>query len=156
MATTSTNKQPLLVDRVMHNVLKLDDIAISAIDIQGANTAEPLVDGSQADGCIIEDIYAIARSTTAYTINLYISTEFDYLRPGKGIFVGSFKSQTTVGDVSRWEEMPKILAPVPQAGSEAQFRAFYLPKGRVLWVAREGTTAEVTDAPLVGAQGGWY
>ena len=155
MAATSTNKQPLLVDRVMHNVIPLDEAVVNAIDIQGANTAERLVDGSQSDGCIIEDIYAISRSTDEYTINLYISPEFDFLRPGQGIFVGSFKSKTTVGDVSRWEEMPKILAPVPQTGSEAQFRAFYLPKGRVLWAAHEGTRT-VTDGPLLGAQGGWY
>ena len=155
MASTSTNKQPLLVDRVMHNVINLDKDYIGTIDIQGANTAKLLVDGSQSDGCIIEDIYSIARGTVEYTINLYISPEFDYLRPGRGIFVGSFKSANIVGKVTRWEEMPKILAPVPQTGSEAQFRAFYLPKGRVLWAAREDTE-EVTNGPLVGAQGGWY
>ncbi len=51
--------------------------------------------------------------------------------------------------------MPKILAPMPQTGSESQFRAFYLPKGRALWVARESNSI-VTDGPLVGCQGGWY
>lgn len=155
MAATSTNKQPLLVDRVMHNVIDLNSAAVSSINVAGTNTALLLVDGSQSDGCIIEDVYAISRGTSPSTINLYISTAFDYLRPNEGIFVGSFASATTAGSVTRWEEMPKILAPMPQTGTEAQFRALYLPKGKTLWAARQDT-AVVTDGPLLGAQGGWY
>jgi hypothetical protein len=155
MAATSTNKQPLLVDRVMHNVIDLNTAAVGAIDVVGTNTALLLVDGSQSDGCIIEDIYAISRGTVEHTINLYISNASDYLRPGEGMFIGSFKSATTSGNVTRWEEMPKILAPVPQTSTEAQFRALYIPKGRTLWAGRESDTV-VNDGPLLGAQGGWY
>ena len=155
MAATSTNKQPLLVDRVMHTVIDLNTAAVGAIDVVGTNTALLVVDGTNSDGCIIEDIYAIARGTTQSTINLYLSYASDYLRPGEGVFIGSFKSATTAGEVTRWEEMPKILAPVPQTGDEAQFRALYIPKGRTLWAAREDV-APVTDGPLLGAQGGWY
>ena len=155
MAATSTNKQPLLVDRVMHNVIDLNTAAVGAIDVVGTNTALLLVDGSQSDGCIIEDIYAISRGTVEHTINLYMSNASDYLRPGEGMFVGSFKSATTSGNVTRWEEMPKILAPVPQTGTEAQFRALYIPKGRTLWAGRESDVV-VNDGPLLGAQGGWY
>ena len=155
MAATSTNKQPLLVDRVLHSVVNTDSAAAAAIDIAGTNTALVLVDGSQSDGCIIESIYAISRGTTPHTINLYISGSNDYLRPVEGVFVGSFASATTAAAVSSWDEMPKILAPVAQTGTESQFRAFYLPKGSTLWVARQSTNI-ATDGPLVGAQGGWY
>ena len=155
MAATSTNKQPLLVDRVLHNVIDLNTAAVAAIDVVGTNTALLVVDGSQSDGCIIESIYAISRSTSAYTINLYLSSSSDYLRPGEGIFIGSFKSATTKGAVTTWDEMPKILAPMPQTGTESQFRALYIPKGRTLWAAREDTVAAV-DGPILGAQGGWY
>ncbi len=155
MAATSTNKQPLLVDRVMHNVIDLNSAAVSSINVAGTNTALLLVDGSQSDGCIIEDIYSISRGNVESTINLYLSSAFDYLRPNEGIFIGSFKSATTAGNVTRWEEMPKILAPMPQTGTEQQFRALYLPKGRTIWAARQDTAA-VVDGPLLGAQGGWY
>ena len=155
MAATSTNKQPLLVDRVMHNVIDLNTAAVASINVAGTNTALLLVDGSQSDGCIIEDIYAISRGAVESTINLYMSSAFDYLRPNEGIFIGSFKSATTAGNVTRWEEMPKILAPMPQTGTEQQFRALYLPKGRTIWAARQDTAA-VVDGPLLGAQGGWY
>ena len=155
MAATSTNKQPLLVDRVLHYVVDLNTASVAAIDVGGTNTAQLIVDGTQQDGAIIEDIYSIARGTDESTINLYISSAFDYLRPNEGIFVGSFKSATTAGVVTRWEEMPKILAPMPQTGDETQFRAFYLPKGKALWAARQDVSV-VTDGPLLGCQGGWY
>ena len=155
MAATSTNKQPLLVDRVMHNVIDLNSAAVASINVAGTNTALLLVDGSQSDGCIIEDIYSISRGTVESTINLYLSSAFDYLRPNEGIFIGSFKSATTAGNVTSWTEMPKILAPMPQTGTEQQFRALYLPKGRSLWAARQDTGV-VNDGPLLGAQGGWY
>ena len=155
MAATSTNKQPLLVDRVMHNVIDLNTAAVASINVAGTNTALLLVDGSQSDGCIIEDIYAIARGSVESTINLYMSSAFDYLRPNEGVFIGSFKSATTAGNVTRWEEMPKILAPMPQTGTESQFRALYLPKGKSVWAARQDTNT-VNDGPLLGAQGGWY
>ncbi len=155
MAATSTNKQPLLVDRVMHNVIDLNTAAVASINVAGTNTALLLVDGSQSDGCIIEDIYSISRGNVQSTINLYLSSAFDYLRPNEGIFIGSFKSATTAGSVTSWTEMPKILAPMPQTGTEQQFRALYLPKGKSLWAARQDTGV-VNDGPLLGAQGGWY
>ena len=155
MAATSTNKQPLLVDRVLHYVVNLDNAAVSGIDVGGTNTAVLLVDGTQQDGAILEDVYAISRGNVAMKINLYISSAFDYLRPNEGIFVGSFMSGTIAGEVTRWTEMPKILAPMPQTGTEAQFRAFYIPKGRALWAAREDTNTTIFG-PLLGCQGGWY
>ena len=155
MASTSTNKQPLLVDHVLHNIVNLDNAAVGAIDISGTNTAVLVVDATRSDGCIIEDIYCISRSTAPHKINLYLSSSFDYLRPGEGVFVGQLTSSTTVTDVTSFEKMPKILAPVPQVGDEPQFRALYIPKGKALWAGREDIAA-VNDAPLLGVQGGWY
>ena len=155
MAATSTNKQPLLVDHVLHYAVNTDTSTNLGLDIAGTNTAVLLVDSTSADGAIIEDIYTIARGTTAYTVNLYFSSANDYLRPNQAIFVGSVTSATTAGDVVRWEEMPKSLAPVPQVGDESFNRALYIPKGKTLWAAREGNT-NVTDAPIVACQGGWF
>ena len=155
MATSSTNKQPLLIDRVLHNVVDTATTINGTLDITGTNTATVLVDGTGSDGCLIEDIYSLARSTTEADINLYVSTANDYLRPSEGIFVGTFKSATTIGGRSSWEGMPKVLAPMPHTGTEQQFTAFYLPKGLALWVARQSSDT-VSDAPIVGAQGGFY
>ena len=154
MASTSTNKQPLFIDRVLHYVKNLDEAYNDGLDIVGTNNAEPLVDAVSSDGAIIEDIYLISRGNS-YDVNLYLSTARDYLRPNESVFVGKITSASTAGDVVRWEEMPKTLAPVPQVGDEPANRAFYLPKGYALWAARNGST-NVTDGPLVGCQGGWY
>ena len=155
MASTSTNKQPLLVDRVMHNVVNLDNAAVGAIDVIGTNTAELIVDGTQSDGCIIEDLYLVSRSSAPHKVNLYMSTAADYLRPGEGMYIGSITSSTTEGEIVSFDSMPKILAPMPHTGTEGQFRALYIPKGKALWAGREDIAA-INDAPLIGVQGGWY
>ena len=155
MAATSTNKQPLLVDRVLHYAVDLSSSFISDINVSGTNSAELIVDSTSLDGAIIEDIYAISRKASEFKINLYISTANDYLRPQQGVFIGQFKSATTIGDVTHWEDMPRVLAPMPQTGSDSQFKALYVPKGRALWAAFEGTALDAA-APVLGAQGGWY
>ena len=155
MAATSTNKQPLLVDHVLHYVVNLDTSVNDGLDIVGTNTATLIIDGTTSDGAIVEDVYAIARGTTAYKVNLYISSARDYLRPNEAVFVGSVTSATTIGNVVRWDEMPKTLVPAPQVGTEPTNRAFYLPKGSALWAAREGSS-NVSDGPLLGCQGGWF
>jgi hypothetical protein len=155
MAATSTNKQPLLVDRVLHYVVNLDTSVNDGMDITGTNTASLLVDATNTDGAILEDIYVIARSAVAHTVNLYISSARDYLRPNEANFVGTLTSPTTKGEASRWTGMPNALAPVPHVGDKPTSQAFYLPKGSSLWAAREGS-ANLSDGPLIGCQGGWY
>ena len=155
MAATSTNKQPLLIDRVLHNVVNLDLAAVGAIDVLGTNTAALIVDATSSDGCLIEDVYCISRSTAPQKINLYMSSSFDYLRPQEGVFIGQLTSAATIGAVVSLDTLPKILAPMPQTGTEQQFRALYIPKGRALWAGREDIAA-VNDGPLLGVQGGWY
>jgi len=156
MAATSTNKQPLLVDRVLHYVVDLNSAAVAAIDVAGTNTALLIVDGVQQDGAIIEDIYSISRANREDTINLYLSSASDYLRPNEGIFIGQFKSSNTEGSKTHWESMPNVLAPVPHVGSsDGQFKALYVPKGKALWAARESSNL-VIDGPILGCQGGWY
>jgi hypothetical protein len=156
MASTSTNKQPLLVDRVFHYVSNLDTSSNNGIDIAGTNTAAMIVNAVGTDGAIIEDIYSIARSTTAADINLYVSNTADYLRPNESMFVGTFKSSTSIGGTTHWENMPRVLTPVPPSGGDRYNQAFYLPKGKVLWAARNSTATLLSDGPLLGCQGGWY
>ena len=161
MAATSTNKQPLLVDHVLHEVVDLKGAIVSqggGVDIGGTNNAVLVIDSTSADGCIIEDIYAFSR-IEAYTIKLYLSRANDYLRSQQGVYIGEFKStSTTPGDIAKYENMPNILAPMPHTGTEAQFKALYIPRGRALWAAVEATSANDTalNAPLLGVQGGWY
>ena len=56
MATTSTNKQPLLVDRLLHYVASTSTAFNDGIN-PSTNAAIMLVDSTTADGAIIEDIF---------------------------------------------------------------------------------------------------
>ena len=158
MATTATNKQPLLVDRVFHAVVDLTDSLVNTISFTGANTAALMVNGINTDGLIIEDIYSIATGATPVTINLYFSRSQDYLRPTEGIFIGQFTSGSAAGERTEFEGMPKILSPMPhtsQAGDEQQFRALYVPRGLTVWAGIEAATSP-TYPPILGMQGGYY
>jgi len=163
MASTSTNKQPMLVDRVLHVVKDLKTRFVSAtsgIEIGGTNNAELLVDGTTSDGFIIEQVYAYSRGSI-YAVNLYISSASDYLRPTQGIFVGTFSCTDVSASKSTWDEAPSVLAPVPGANTTVgiqQFQALYVPKGKALWAAVVQTDSDddATTAPIIGVQGGFY
>nr|BDD43777.1 hypothetical protein 13 [bacterium]BDD46710.1 hypothetical protein 21 [Paracoccaceae bacterium] len=160
MASTATNKQPLLIDRVLHSVIDLINSTVipnSGVEVGGTNTAALLVDCTTNDGALIEDIYTYSRGTD-YTVNLYVSSAADYLRPQQGIFIGTFQCGVDSGKREEFKDMPKILAPVPQVGTEAQYRALYVPKGLAIWAAVVQLTANDTaqNAPIIGAQGGFY
>ena len=66
MATTSTNKQPLLIDRVFHNVVESNTLTSgseTALDILGTNQSAVLVDCTGNDGGLVEDhLCTIART----------------------------------------------------------------------------------------------
>ena len=116
MATTATNKQPLLIDRVFHNAIEgntLTSGSADSLDILGTNASTILVDCTGNDGGIVEDLYAISRTgtTTAYTVLFYLSTSVDYLRPGEGVYIASIETETTSGTKTK-AVLPNILAPV--------------------------------------------
>ena len=168
MASTSTNKQPLLVDNVLHNVINIASHDVPDVDVWGdsgnSNNAFCLVRGNTADGAVIEDIYTIARDTGDYTIVLFLSTEVDYLRPQYASVVGRFQSKgARVGDVNHYYDMPYVLAPVPAVGTiepnetvALKYKALYIPRGKSLWVGVAGTVGSGAKPPYVGVQGGWY
>ena len=158
MASTSTNKQPLLVDRVLHVVKKLSEATNNGITIQGSNSAQLLVDSTSYDGAIIEDVYLISNDTNAtHTVNLYLSTGQDYLRTSQGEFIGQvISSSSAIADVTRMV-LPRTLTPVPNVGTDPFNHALYIPKGFALWAAVQSSDAQTnTERPTIGVQGGWY
>jgi len=167
MATTATNKQPLLIDRVFHNVIDASTLTSgsdSSLDVLGTNESAVLVDCSTNDGAIVEDLYTISRDSNSYTCLFYLSTAADYLRPNESTFIAGIGTSSTAGQtVSAIDggALPRILAPVPQVAAEqavpAQFRALYVPKGKVLWsTLMLAAPLNSNTAPIIGAQGGFY
>ena len=89
MASTSTNKQPLLIDRVFNNLITTNTLAsgsATSINIIGTNASAVLVDCTTNDGAIIEDLWTISRSTTSYKVLFFLSTAVDYLRADQGVY----------------------------------------------------------------------
>ena len=146
MATTSTNKQPLLMDRVLHQVVDLAGRTVEPLNttnITGANNAALILDCTTNDGAMISDTYTIGRSTEdipveaggpdPYIVNMYLSTANDFLRASQSQFIGFFSTggyiidpdgdgetyldYTLDGEKVRYTEMPVVLAPVPHQGS---------------------------------------
>jgi len=174
MASTSTNKQPLLVDRPLHAITDLVGSTVEpgvSVDIGGSNSANLLVDCTKNDGAIIDCIYAITRAANpTYPVYFYMSAANDYLRASQSYYVGGFVAEnedgTTIeGQTIYWENMPFVLTPVPHLGSEPEdvseavkLRALFIPKGQALWAAveKQSPSDTATTAPLVGAQGGYY
>ena len=162
MATTATNKQPLLVDRVFHNAIESNSLhsgSDTSLNILGTNEAEALLNCSTNDGATVEDLYVISRSAdaTAYTVLFYLSSASDYLRPSEAVYVGKIESSTTLGEVTSSAVLPKVLAPLPSAGNEAQIRALYVPKGKVLWTSLQlSGPVNSGETPIIAAQGGYY
>ena len=165
MASTSTNKQPLLIDRPLHNSEVLDNritgTASSVLngDLAGTNSAILLVACTQNDGALIEEAYAVSRGSnggTAWIVNLYLSTQNDFLRQEAARFLGSVAANSTAGERIVFDKFPKILAPVPNDGSTLAFSALFIPKGKALWAAVNHNGTGMTTGPIVGAQGGFY
>ena len=162
MATTATNKQPLLVDRVFHNVIKSDSLtsgSATSLDILGTNESTILVDCSTNDGGTVEDLYVISRTddATAYTALFYFSSASDYLRPSEAVYVGKIQSSTTLGEVTASSELPKVMVPLPSVGTSPQIRGLYVPKGKVLWTSLQlAGPVNLVSTPIIGAQGGYY
>jgi len=113
---------------------------------------------------MIEDIYVISQGSgtengipVEYAINLYLTTDSDFLRDNAR-FVGQIEASTTPNDWTHLSNMPYVLAPVAQVGSEPQLKAFYVPKGKALWAARQTSnlTDNISNAPLLGVSGGFF
>ena len=160
MASTSTNKQPLLIDRVFNNLITSNTLAsgsATSINIDGSNASAVLVDCTTNDGGIVEDMWTISRSTTPYTVMFFLSSAIDYLRANEGVYVGEITTATTVGTYANVAQLPAVLAPVPQVGSNPKNSAFYVPSGKALWATIKLATPIGSDSsPIIGAQGGFY
>ena len=174
MASTSTNKQPLLIDRVFNEAVTTDGLVSGSsnivtgssisYDISGSNSAKVLVNCISNDGGIVEDMYAISRGATKKVL-FYLSSASDYLRAEQAVYIGSILTTETVGDYANVSALPRILAPVPQqgntsgiiAGGPLKNQALYIPTGKALWVTLWGQSGQnISNCPVVGAQGGFY
>jgi hypothetical protein len=126
MSSTSTNKQPLMIDRPLLAIASVGETACLAT---ASNLNTPAVAGLQelvnpgADGACIDSITAIATeaSLTSARIIVFASriTNVALLNSSNCYVIGSAAlGSTTVGEITNIPLLP-LLAPVPSLASPA-------------------------------------
>lgn len=165
MASTSTNKTPLLIDRPLLRIKRLDATSTPAgsVDPGSGTNAALLVDCTTGDGALIEDIRLIQRvAGNTTSVNLYLSTSASIVGV-EAHFIGqvNIAGGGDPGTVVRFP-LPLLLAPVPHAGENngatdaiPQFAGLRIERGLALWAACNSATP-VANAPNILVQGGWY
>jgi hypothetical protein len=168
MASTSTNKQPLLIDAPLMRIVRLDNTSMpeNVVDPGTATNAALVVDCTANDGALLESIELIQRVASDITeVRLFISTS--NLALGVGLSGAASDSQFLAGlafpdnqPIGATVEftLPKLLFPVPHgAATDApmQYRGLKIEKGRALWAAANTPTPSFT-VPQVLVQGGWF
>ena len=142
MATTSTNKQPMMMDRVFHQIIDLTSSTIASnqqVDIGGSNSAALVLDCTQNDGAVIAELFSLGRATNIgeggdtsldqepYNVCVYLSPANDFLRDSQAKYVTAwrtggtfpgFETRTLEGEKVTARDLPYLLAPVPGVGSE--------------------------------------
>lgn len=172
MASTSTNKQPLLVDRPFHQVTTIiGQKTGNAGYWLSNNSCTVLIDCTQNDGALIEDLYVLPRDGEAVNISFFMSNNVDVLREADTsnvVFLGRIDvAGGSANTMQHLDEMPFGIAPYPtvplatgNSREAGQFKSLYVPRGKAIWVGRAVVSTapnlDVTTGPVVGAQGGYY
>jgi hypothetical protein len=180
MSSSSTNKQPLLVDRPLHTfaILGASPCLSSPANFSSlvAGGLLPLVDCSGNDGGVIDSLSIIANQagTTAVSVLFYVSsspTVFGITEANTALVASAVVGSTAAGERTN-VLLPPLSVPVPNTlgaftfdGSQViDFDAIkkntglYIPAGVVLYVGI--SAAILAPTPLtkinVFAQGGLF
>ena len=184
MASTSTNKQPMMVDRPFLRGAKINSstTTVSPVNTEFANLIQLVRVGDipSEDAAIVEDIFVVSNEgypddggVRASAFGLYVYAP-NQAAPSTAspILINKFTvglSGSTEGLIQR-VELPKTIAPTPQTGDTNLLRpielganeALYLEKGYILGVGYLGDSPVAVSGGLspsgvsFWAQGGFY
>ena len=177
MATTSSNKMPLLVDRPLHSYATVGGTAAlnTATKFNDINTAgcSLLVDCSSNDGAIIDSVSVIANqaSLTAHSVLVFLSvasTSTAITALNTVCVANGTTGSTAVGDRTNIS-LPALSVPVPNlAGPAATMATYptevdkkntglYVPSGALIYVGVSTAITSPSGAEVtVFAQGGFF
>lgn len=166
---TTTNKLPLLMDRPYCRVLRLDGTStVGSIDPGTGTNAVLLLDCTQNDGALVENIWLLQRFADDVTrVNLYLSTSNVSLGvtasggQADSFFMGTAEMpiNAEIGNTVDFR-LPRVLAPVAHASASGnpevpQLRGLRVEKGYCLWAACDGPGPH-PNAPNIGIMGGLH
>ena len=178
MATSSSNKMPLLVDRPLHSFATLGGAA-ALTAAANLNTPSPagcvlLVDCSSNDGAVIDSLSIVANeaNTTASNVLVFLSTATTATAittantayvAGGAIASSSKGTRTNIA-------LPALSVPVPNLASPAATMAaypsetdkkntgLYVPSGALIYVGLDAalTSPSANTRIHLFAQGGFF
>ena len=176
MATTSSNKMPLLVDRPLHSFASLGATAglttASNFNTPNANLVL-LVDCSTNDGAIIDSISLISNEASLTSVKviafLSVATSSAGVTPINTLAVANATVGSSLGDRVNMS-LPALSVPVPNLASPAATAAaypsetdkkntgIYVPSGATLFVGTSAAISAPSSASRVNvfAQGGFF
>lgn len=173
MASTSTSKQPMLVDRPFHRFVRLGSVAAlsTSTNYNTINSAgcELLLDCSSNDGGFVDAISIVANEsgTTASVVLIFLSTAttLSTVNASNSACVAS----ATIGSSSAGERtnisLPPLTVPVPNLGAVTSATelvkkntGLYVPAGSLLYAGLTAVLTAPSSATVVSvfAQGGFY
>tara|TARA_B100000287_G_scaffold214148_1_gene202109 strand:+ start:1096 stop:1632 length:537 start_codon:yes stop_codon:yes gene_type:complete len=178
MATSSSNKMPLLVDRPLHSFATLGG-ASALTDSANLNTPSPagcvlLVDCSANDGAVIDSLSIIANeaSLTATNVLVFLSTATtatSITTANSAYVAGGAVTSVSKGDRTNIS-LPPLSIPVPNLASPAATVAsypnevekkntgLYVPSGALIYVGVDTaiSSPSANSRVHVFAQGGFF
>lgn len=179
MATSSSNKQPLLVDRPLHSFATVGGAA-ALTSATNFNTptgggCQLLVDCSSNDGAVVDSLSILITeaSTTTSTVLVFLSTASNtsVISPSNTVVVaaGAIPGGNTAGQRVNIS-LPPLTVPVPNLASPAATMAtypgetdkkntgLYVPSGALLYagVSAVLTAPSAATRVHVFAQGGFF
>tara|TARA_R100001443_G_scaffold7446_2_gene16775 strand:+ start:1033 stop:1551 length:519 start_codon:yes stop_codon:yes gene_type:complete len=172
MATSSSNKMPLLVDRPLHSFATIGGTA--AITTAGNyNTPSPsgcflLVDCSSNDGAVIDSLSILTLENSSATHNVLVflstATTATSITAANTALVARAAVTSTLGSRANIS-LPPLSVPVPNLGADSNISetdkkntGLYVPSSALIYVGID----EAMDAPSantrvhVFAQGGFF
>lgn len=173
MASTSTNKQPLLVDRPLHEFVTLGATAAlstsSNLSTLVTGGCFALVDCSGNDGAVLDSISIIATEagTTAASVLILLSTStssYGITNTNTAAVARAAITSSAAGDRTNIS-LPPLTIPVPNLGgmsspgeTDRKNTGLYVPAGFILYAGLSEALVAPTPATTVNvfAQGGYF
>ena len=173
MASTSTSKQPMLVDRPFHRYVTLGSTAAltTAANFSTINAAgcQLLVDCSSNDGGYVDSVSIIATQsgTTASTVLIFLSsaTTLTTVNASNSACVASAAIASSAAGERTNISLPPLSVPVPNLGATTgvgelakKNTGLYVPAGSVIYAGLSAVISAPSSATVINvfAQGGFY
>ena len=173
MASTSTSKQPMLVDRPFHEFVTVGGTTALTVSSDFTSIASggcvKLLDCTSNDGGVIDSISIVANQsgTTAAIVLVFLSTataQQTITAANTACVASAVIASSTAGERTNIS-LPPLLVPVPNLGgttsvSELQKKnsGLYVPVGKLIYVGVSAAISAPSSATRVHvfAQGGFY